>query len=113
MSETMFNILYQSHSGSWFILVLLVVISYIFSRQKITPMILRLFYLIMLISGIGMLYAMDFPGKFILKGILAIALIAVSEMLLGRKKRRQPHAILWVVWVVILVVVALLGFDVL
>lgn len=112
MSEKMFNILYQSHAGSWFIMLLLFIISYIFYRQKITGMILRLFYLIMLISGIGMLYGLEFPIKFIIKGALAIVLIGLMEMILGRKNRKEPHAVMWVIWAVILAVIVMLGYGV-
>ncbi|EGL13078.1 hypothetical protein HMPREF9413_5821, partial [Paenibacillus sp. HGF7] len=47
MSDKLLNIFHQSHAGSWAFIVILFVVSAIFYRQKITPMILRLFYLIM------------------------------------------------------------------
>lgn len=112
MSDKMLNILYQSHTGSWLILVIAFLLSCLFLGQKITPMILRLFYLIMLGSGIGMLIGLNFPIAFIIKGILAVILIGIMEMIVGRRRRGQPTVPFWIAFIILLAVVVLMGFHV-
>lgn len=116
MSDKLLNIFYQSHAGSWAFIIILFVVSAIFYRQKITPMILRLFYLIMLVSGIGMLIGYGFPVKYVVKGIIAIAVIGLMEMILGRMKRGQGKEsstkILFIVWAVLILIVVLLGYGI-
>ncbi|WP_347552686.1 DUF1516 family protein [Pseudalkalibacillus hwajinpoensis] len=107
----MYNILLQSHAGSWAILVLLLVISYFAPKQKISLMIQRLFYLIMIITGVGMLSMLGFPLLYILKGILAIVLIGVMEMIVGRRKRSESTKILWVACIVLLLVIISIGYN--
>lgn len=107
----MYNILLQSHAGSWAILVLLLVVSYFAPKQKITPMIQRLFYLIMIISGVGMLAMIGFPLLYILKGILAIMLIGVMEVIVGRRKRSESTKKFWIAFVVLLLLILSIGYD--
>ena len=107
----MFNILLQSHSGSWAILVLLLVISYFAPKQKISLMVQRLFYLIMLGTGIGMLFILGFPLIYVLKGILAIVLIGVMEMIVGRRKRAESTKMLWIACIVLILVIISIGYN--
>ncbi|MFE5320997.1 DUF1516 family protein [Paenibacillus sp. NPDC056579] len=108
----MFNIFYQSHAGSWLLTVILFVLSVIFSNQKVTLMIQRLFYLIMLVSGIGMLAILGFPLLFILKGVLAIILIGLMEMIVARRRRKQPTAPMWIGFIIVLIIIVLIGYGV-
>ncbi|MBP1931727.1 DUF1516 family protein [Ammoniphilus resinae] len=118
MSEKLINIFYQSHAGSWFFLILFFVISYILLSKgkvgagRITQMLFRLFMLIMLISGIGMLIGFSFPLIYVIKGVLAVALIGIMEMLLGRVKRGEEGKTFWILFVVLLLLVLLIGFNV-
>ncbi|WP_409346266.1 DUF1516 family protein [Paenibacillus sp. MBLB4367] len=108
----MFNTFAQMHAGSWLITIILFVLSCLFLGQKVTPMLLRLFYLIMLVSGVSMLVLLEFPRTFIVKGLFAIILIAAMEMILGRRRRNQSTKPLWFVFSPVLVFVVLLGFNV-
>lgn len=108
----MLNIFYQSHAGSWLLLVILFILSFIFQNQKVTVMLQRLFYLIMLISGIGMLSLLGFPLMYIVKGILAIVLIGIMEIITARRRRKEPTAPLWIVFVIALIVIVLMGYGV-
>ncbi|OPA81110.1 hypothetical protein BVG16_01870 [Paenibacillus selenitireducens] len=107
-----FNMLYQSHAGSWAILILLFVASVIFKRQKVTPMITRLFYLIMLGSGIGMLIEWNFPLMYVIKGILAVFMIGMMEMIMGRVRRNQPTGMFWIIFVILLALIVCMGYGV-
>lgn len=106
-----FNILKESHAGSWAILVVLFIVSVIFNRQKITPMITRLFYLIMLFTGISMLIKLEYPTTYVVKGILAIVLIGLMEMIMGRSRRREKTVVLWVAFIVVLAIIVSLGYG--
>ncbi|KMM36338.1 DUF1516 family protein [Guptibacillus hwajinpoensis] len=107
----MYNILLQSHAGSWAILVLLLVVSYFAPKQKITPMIQRLFYLIMIISGVGMLVMLGFPLLYVFKGILAIMLIGFMEVIVGRRKRSESTKKFWIGAIVLLLVILAIGYN--
>ncbi|WP_010269249.1 DUF1516 family protein [Paenibacillus senegalensis] len=111
-SERLFNIFYQIHAGSWAILVIFFLLTCFLRKQKVTGMITRLFYVLMLVSGAGMLYMLGFPMMYVIKGILAVALIAFMEMIQGRLRRGEPTLIHWVVMVILLALIVLMGFGV-
>jgi hypothetical protein len=112
MDGNLFNIFFHSHEGSWLFVVIAFLLSAVFQGQKVTPILLRIFYLIMLVTGVGMLGMLGFPAVFIIKGILAIILIGIMEMILGRQRRKKPTLALWILFVILLVVVVLMGFQV-
>lgn len=118
LSDKLLNIFYQSHTGSWAILVVLFLVSLLLIKLgkakggRIVQMVVRLFYIIMLVSGIGMLIGYDFPAIYIVKGILAIGLIGAMEVVLGRAKRRESVAVPLIIVVVLVAIVALMGFGV-
>ena len=99
------------HSSSWFFLLLVFFLSYFLRNQKITLMLQRLVSVIMVISGIGLLVSLQFPAHYIVKGILAILLIAVMEMLIGRQKRGQATGVFWVICIILIVLVLVMGFS--
>mgnify|MGYP001943119622 CR=1 FL=1 len=119
----MANMLYQSHAGSWAITVLLFIVSYVLLKmgkpkgQKVTHMILRLFFVIMVVSGLGMLILYQFPLMYVVKGILAIWLIVMMERILARTEvggaqTSSPVGKYWIQMVIALLLVVLLGFEV-
>ncbi|GAA0328161.1 hypothetical protein GCM10008967_18300 [Bacillus carboniphilus] len=108
----MYNIFYQSHAGSWAILIILFLISYFARKQKISVMLQRLFYIIMLVSGIGMVFIMGFPLLYVVKGFLAILLIGTMEMLTIRSRKGSPVGGIWAGFVILLAIVVLIGYDV-
>ncbi|TSB48156.1 DUF1516 family protein [Alkalicoccobacillus porphyridii] len=111
----MYSIFYESHAGSWAILILLFLASYFLFRwgkqkaSKIVYMIVRLFYIIMLVSGVGMLFN-NMQLSFIIKGVLAIMLIGIMEVIMGRTKRKELTGSFWIVFAVLLAVVVALGY---
>lgn len=119
MSYTAF---FHPHQFFWLILVLLFFVTFFlykgkkYKGAKITSMLLRLFYLIMIGTGIAMLAMRGFPFVYIVKGILAIALISFMEMILMKTKNDTANgktmAYYWVLNIVTLVLVVLIGFKV-
>lgn len=116
--DRMTDIAFSSHQGSWAFVVVLFIISFILykaNKEKganIVQMILRLFFVIMLASGILMVIGYKFPLVFIVKGVLAVLLIGFMEMALGKTKRKENAATPLLLTVIALVVVALMGFGV-
>lgn len=108
----MFNMFYQMHAGSWAILIILFLITYFTKSQKITFMLQRLFYLIMIVSGVGMLVTLNFPLLYILKGVLAIVLIGLMEMLVTRKRKGNPMPAMWIVFIIVLAIILMIAFNV-
>ncbi|MBO0994606.1 MULTISPECIES: DUF1516 family protein [Bacillaceae] len=115
----MYNMLFQSHSGLWEITILLFIISFILLKmgkpksKKITQMILRLFYVIMIISGLGMLITLNFPWLYVIKGILALWLIWMMELILSksvvRKENGPSTKSYWTQFIIALVLVVLIA----
>ncbi|MBP1989943.1 hypothetical protein J2Z66_001541 [Paenibacillus eucommiae] len=73
----------------------------------------RLFYVIMLVSGIGMLVIMEFPMKYVVKGIAAIVLIGIMEVIVGRKAKNKKVGWLWAVFAAAILIIILIGYGVL
>ncbi|WP_062047950.1 DUF1516 family protein [Bacillus sp. JCM 19034] len=121
MSQSLINIFYEAHRGSWAILLILFVVAFLLYKlrkdigAKIVHMITRLFYIIMLVSGIGTLIGYQFPVVLIVKGILALILIYVMEMILVRTKKntlQQQAGIYLGAFALITIIVVLMGFGV-
>ncbi|WP_054703752.1 DUF1516 family protein [Bacillus sp. JCM 19041] len=113
-----FSIFRGIHEGSWAFLAVLFVIAFFLYRGRklkagtILHMIARLFYILMLVSGVGMLVAWEFPLMYVVKGLLAVLLIAFMEVAAGKAKRNENSlGSLFIVFLLLLVVV-LMGFGV-
>lgn len=106
------DVLLQIHSGSWGILIILFLISVIFPKQKISLMLQRLFYLVMLVTGVWMLILMHFPKQYDVKGILALILMATMELIVANRRRGRPTIIAWILFVVLLIVILLLAYKI-
>ncbi|WP_209121955.1 YisL family protein [Alkalihalobacillus sp. BA299] len=119
----MYTGLLHTHSSSWAITVLLFFIAYFLLKgnkekgAKIVHMVLRLFYVIMVVSGIGLLIQWNFAFTYVLKGVLAISLIYFMEILLVRTKKGvldgKQQAYYWIMLIATLMLVVLIGFKVL
>lgn len=83
---------------------------------KIVHMILRLIYIVMIVSGVILLSMMAFPFNYILKGILAISLMYFMEMILVKTKNGTADgktiAYYWIMCIVTIMLVVLMGFKV-
>lgn len=96
----------------WGVMVLLFILSLIFRGQKITVMLLRLTYLLMLGTGIGLLIGFKFPLLFVIKGVLALLLFGVMEMIVGKAQRGDRAVpLLWVLFVILIVLIPAIGYG--
>lgn len=106
------------HRGSWFFLLVLFLLSYYLlsvgkeKTGKITHMVLRLFYIVMLFSGIGLLMAYNFSAFYSVKGIIAFIMIGLMEISCVRAKKGKPNRLAFYAGSVLLLIVILMGFRV-
>lgn len=96
----------------WGVMVLLFILSLIFRGQKITVMLLRLTYLLMLGTGIGLLIGYKFPLLYVMKGVLAFLLFGVMEMIVGKAQRGERVVpLLWVLFIILIVIIPAVGYG--
>lgn len=108
----MLNTFYQIHAGSWAILIILFIMSYMLNKQEFTLWGQRAFYVLMLGSGIGMVVMKNFPVISMIKAVFALILIMSMEILVARKRRGQTHTLWWGVFAITFIVILLIGFHI-
>lgn len=106
------HVLLQIHSITWGVMVILFVVSLIAYQQKIWSMLLRLSYIVMLITGIWMLIRIHFPVVYDIKGVLALLLIGFMEMALGRRQKQKSVVLSLLFVFVDLIVILLIGYKI-
>ncbi|MCO7175082.1 DUF1516 family protein [Sporolactobacillus kofuensis] len=104
--------LLQIHGLVWGLVVILFIFSFMFSQQKAWSMGLRLTYLVMIITGVWMLFLIHFPLMLVIKGVLSIGLIGLMEMALGKRKKHERTGIFLVLIAVFLILILLIGYHV-
>lgn len=118
----MYTAFLHSHVASWALLFILFVVASIFLLMniskglKIAHMILRLSYILVFITGIGLLNELGYPWIYIFKGVMAFIMIGFMEMLLSRGAKgmlsSQKASIYSVLILVIAVITLLIGYKI-
>lgn len=108
------------HVTTWFVtLILFFVAVYLLKANKQKPlkilqMVLRLFYLLVLGTGLHLLAAYyQFQGAALIKGIVGLWVIFCLEFILTRGSKGKPTKIFWIQLVISLVLVFYYGYVVL
>ena len=99
----------ELHSMFWGIALVLFAAGCWRFPKGIVAWLLRVDYLLVIGTGITMIVGYGFLPITLLKGALAIALIAVMEMILTRRSKGMPTGKLWPVFAVLLAVVLYVG----
>ncbi|MDA1475965.1 YisL family protein [Bacillus changyiensis] len=104
------------HITAWLITLILVVVVYAqYSRgggkgAKITHMILRVLYLLVILTGVELFYRFTiWNGESIAKVVLGVLTIGLMEMLLIRKKKAKSVTGMWVGFIIVLLLTLALG----
>lgn len=103
------------HITSWVVGIVIFLIAAVSGKQsKGLHMVLRLFYILIIITG-GALFmaAMDF-GQGMLYGFKflgGILVIGMMEMVLVRQKKNKPTGMFWILFAVFLFITLYLGFK--
>jgi len=106
------------HEGSWAFVAILFLVTVLLLKNSskkfatISHMILRLFYVLMLLSGLSMIIAFDFPLFYTLKGILALVMVGFMEICCARMKRNTSYFFTFILSIILLIVVLLMGFRI-
>ena len=108
----------HAHVTAWFLALILFFVSLGLHKSgkekgsKIVQMVLRLFYVLILITGIVLLFSIDTIGiMYVLKAAVGLWVISMLEMILIRTKKNEKASILWIQFVVALLLVLYLGFS--
>lgn len=111
-----YTALFHTHADTWIVALLLFIISYILLKnnklkaQKITHMILRLFFVIMFLSGLGLVITYKFMLIAIVKMLVGIWLIASMELILVKGRKGEPTGGFWVQFIISLIAVLVIGY---
>lgn len=111
------------HVGAWFIALVLVFVVVLLNKQqkdrgaKIVQMILRLFYIVILISGVQLLWnyfhGSDYLVLALVKSFAGLWVISAMEMLSIRSSKGQSTKSSWVQLVIAFALAIVLGYGVL
>lgn len=103
----------HTHAGSWLVLVILFVLSYIYTKNKVLPMVLRLFYLIMIGTGAYILFGIgDYGTIYHIKATAAIIMIGFMEMTLVRRKKGKADKPFLATVILLLLFIVSVGYGV-
>jgi hypothetical protein len=108
----------HAHMTAWFLALVLFFVAYGLHKSgkekgsKIVQMILRVFYVLILITGFMLLFSIDTISlMYVLKAAVGLWIIAMLEMILIRTKKNEKASILWIQFVVAVLLVLYLGFS--
>ncbi|MCP1143795.1 YisL family protein [Lysinibacillus endophyticus] len=102
------------HITTWVVALVLFFVGALVSKSKGIHMALRLFYILIIITG-GALFieAMDYGMgmDYGIKFLLGILVISMMEMVLTRQKKNKPTTVFWILFAIFLFAVLFYGFK--
>ena len=107
----------HAHMTAWFLALVLFFVALGLHKSgkekgaKIVQMVLRLFYVLILLTGFGLLFSININLMYVLKAAVGLWVIAMLEMILIRTKKNEKASILWVQFIVAVLLVLYLGFS--
>lgn len=105
------------HITTWVIGIVLFLVAAFMNREskgrKIVHMILRLFYVLIIISGLALFieWSSSDAMQYGLKFLFGLLTIGMMEMVLIRSKKQKSVTLFWVLFVVFLFVTMFFGFK--
>ncbi|MGA9225934.1 MAG: YisL family protein [Mesobacillus sp.] len=107
----------HAHMTAWFLALILFFVSLGLHKSgkekgsKIVHMILRVVYLLILLTGFMLLSSINISIMYVLKAAVGLWVISMLEMILIRTKKNEKASILWIQFIVALLLVLYLGFS--
>lgn len=107
----------HAHISTWAIALILFVVVLVLTKigkekgAKITSMVLRLFYILIVVTGLQLGWGWITNGQYVLKMVLGIVVIGLMEMISVRTRKGKSTVVLWVVFVLALAYIIHLGFS--
>jgi hypothetical protein len=105
----------HAHITSWLIAIILFLITVSLQRSgsskaKMVKMVLRLFYILTIITGVLLLHSIaSISILYVIKALAGLWVIGAMEMVLAAMKKGKSSTVAWVQWVVALVLAIFLG----
>ena len=102
------------HIATWVIAIVLFLVAALASSSKAIHMVLRLFYILIIITGGALFYKTMSYGmgmEYGIKFLLGILTIGMMEMVLVRKSKDKPTTIFWILFAVFLFATLFYGFK--
>jgi len=105
------------HITSWVVAIILFITAIVLTKNKnekpakVVSMILRLFYLFIIGTGIQLYLLVDPSLGYHIKALLGILVIVFMELVLAGIKRGKSTKIYWILWLIILVATIYMGFT--
>ncbi|MEA1851615.1 YisL family protein [Cytobacillus sp. OWB-43] len=105
----------HAHLTTWIVAFILFFVALSLQKNgkdKVVHMILRLFYLLIIATGVGMLFSIsNIDIMYVLKALVGLWIISMWEMILIRNKKGKRTTILWVQLIVAFLLVLYLGLS--
>ena len=108
----------HGHVTAWALALILFVIALFLQKggkdkgAKIVKMILRVVYLLIIGTGLGLIFMVsNIDVWYILKMVVGLWIIGLFEMILGKSAANRKTNILWIQFVVAWILVLYLGFH--
>jgi hypothetical protein len=107
----------HAHMTAWFLALVLFFVALGLHKSskekgaKIVQMVLRLFYVLILLTGFGLLFSININMMYVLKAAVGLWVIAMLEMILIRTKKNEKASVLWIQFIVAVLLVLYLGFS--
>ncbi|QGQ44612.1 YisL family protein [Metabacillus sediminilitoris] len=105
----------HAHITTWVVAIILFFVAHSLLKSqkekpaKIVQMVLRLFYILIIVTGIMIASGIQLNGEYIGKIILGIVTIGMMEMVLTKTKKGQPTKVFWIIFIVVLILTISLG----
>jgi hypothetical protein len=102
------------HITTWVIAIILFFVALAMKNPKVIHMILRVFYILIIVSGVALfIKGMDFGQGMLygLKFLAGILVIGMMEMSLVKKKKGKPFTTFVVLFFVFFLIALFLGFK--
>lgn len=107
----------HSHVTAWALTLILFVVALFLHKAgkakgfKIIQMILRVLYLLIIATGVGLLFSLThITALYILKAVAGLWVVGLFEMILSRVANNKSTSILWIQFVIAFLLVLYLGF---
>ncbi|WP_153124846.1 YisL family protein [Peribacillus tepidiphilus] len=103
------------HITTWFVaLILLFVALGLFKSgnqkgYKITHMILRVFYILIVATGVHLIAVTALTGAYVVKALLGIFVIGLMEVVLVRSVKGSIKGVMWILFIAALLIVIYYG----
>ncbi len=108
----------HAHITAWFLAIVLFFVAVSLQKSgkqkgaKIVHMVLRLFYILILLTGFMLLFSITtISGLYILKAAVGLWIIASLELILIKSAKQVKASAFWIQFVVAFLLVLYLGFS--